>query len=253
MAVSAPNDEVLERLLAGLPVGWSTVPAVEADAIEWRFAVMLDDEYGYRVRDDAGIDTVCGELDLAIGLMRKQLRRFVGYHSKDLVFVHAGVVAHGRRAIVVPGHSFSGKSTLVAALVRAGAVYYSDEYAVLDRDGRVQPYREPLAMRDQSGSPTGALSAKDPGGEAGDDAIPIALVALLSYVAGAHGEVQELSSAQGVFAVLEHAIPVQDRPEQTLSVIRRALDGASVLAGERGEAEETANRLLEHLNASERS
>ena len=43
------------------------------------------------------------------------------------------IVTWGRgRAIVIPGRTFSGKSTLVAELVRAGATYYSDEYAVED-------------------------------------------------------------------------------------------------------------------------
>jgi uridine kinase len=41
--------------------------------------------------------------------------------------------------IAIPGRSFSGKTSLVTALVRAGAVYYSDEFAVIDRDGLVRP------------------------------------------------------------------------------------------------------------------
>jgi hypothetical protein len=41
--------------------------------------------------------------------------------AEDLVFIHAGVVGWRNRAIVMPGHSFSGKSTLVLALVEAGA------------------------------------------------------------------------------------------------------------------------------------
>ena len=48
------------------------------------------------------------------------------------VFVHAGAVAWQGRAIIIPGASLSGKSTLVAELVRAGATYLSDEFAVLD-------------------------------------------------------------------------------------------------------------------------
>jgi hypothetical protein len=42
--------------------------------------------------------------------------------------------------MVLPGKSFAGKTTLVAALVRAGAEYWSDEYAVLDANGDVHPY-----------------------------------------------------------------------------------------------------------------
>src|SRR3954468_18151763 len=43
------------------------------------------------------------------------------------VFVHGGVVGWGGGSSVLPGASFSGKTTLVAELVRPGAASYSDE------------------------------------------------------------------------------------------------------------------------------
>ena len=58
------------------------------------------------------------------------------------VFLHAGVVGWKGRAIVIPATSFSGKTTLVAELVKRGAQYYSDEYAVLDAEGKVEPFPE---------------------------------------------------------------------------------------------------------------
>jgi predicted ATPase len=36
------------------------------------------------------------------------------------VFVHAGVVGWKGQAILVPGRSYSGKTTLIAALMKAG-------------------------------------------------------------------------------------------------------------------------------------
>jgi len=61
------------------------------------------------------------------------------------------VVAWRGRAILLPGRSYVGKSTLVMELVRAGAVYYSDEYAVLDARGRVHPFAQPVALREPDG------------------------------------------------------------------------------------------------------
>src|SRR6059058_4219429 len=63
------------------------------------------------------------------------------------VFVHAGVVGWNNRAIVIPGLSHSGKTTLVKQLIEAGASYYSDEYAVLDEKGCVHSYPRPLGVR----------------------------------------------------------------------------------------------------------
>jgi hypothetical protein len=62
------------------------------------------------------------------------LRIYVGLHAPNQIFIHAGVVAHEGRVIVIPGLCMAGKATLVLALVRAAAVYYSDEFAVLDAE-----------------------------------------------------------------------------------------------------------------------
>lgn len=249
LALSAPDELILGRILAGAPAGWSPADAEpKGDEVEWTFAVTGDVDVGFRVRDGDGGITECGtDLDLVISLLRLQLRRFVGYHTPDLIFVHAGAVAHNGRAIVLPGHSFSGKSTLVAALVRAGAVYYSDEYAVFDESGRVLPYREPIALRTPAGVPGETLSAEQLGSRAGEDPVAVALLALTAYRPGARWEPTGLSRAQGLHALLEHAVPVRDRPEHTLSVLGRALENADVLHGERGESDETARSLLERL------
>jgi hypothetical protein len=52
--------------------------------------------------------------------------------------------------------SYSGKTTLVSELIRAGATYYSDEYAVIDERGRVH------AISAAAGSPfaSTAIAAK---------------------------------------------------------------------------------------------
>jgi hypothetical protein len=54
------------------------------------------------------------------------------------------------RAVILPGRSMSGKTSLVAALVKAGATYFSDEYAVLDKLGMVHPYIKTLSLRTDS-------------------------------------------------------------------------------------------------------
>ena len=73
------------------------------------------------------------------------------------LFVHAGVVRWRGMAIVIPGRSLTGKITPVLELVRLGAVYYSDEFAVLDDTGRVYPYRRSFVLRDQQTGSSGAL------------------------------------------------------------------------------------------------
>src|SRR5262249_23642102 len=149
--------------------GWTVAePTVSPDSLDWRLAVTIDDKFGYRVRDASANETATGDLELAIGLIRLQMRRFAGLHAHDLTFVHAGVVPHQKAAVMIPGHSFSGKSTLVEALVRRGAVYYSDEYAVIDEQGLVHPYREPLSLRDASNEVRTRLTAESLGSTSGE-------------------------------------------------------------------------------------
>ena len=73
---------------------------------------------------------------------------YVAEFSTPHLMMHAGVVAWKGKAIVLPGTSHAGKTTLVTALVEAGATYYSDEYAVLDAKGHVSPYARRLSLRD---------------------------------------------------------------------------------------------------------
>ena len=78
----------------------------------------------------------CADLELALGALEAELYFHVAELLRTTISIHAGVAVHRGRAIVTPGPAFSGKTTLIAALVRAGALYFSDEYAFLDKDGQ---------------------------------------------------------------------------------------------------------------------
>jgi hypothetical protein len=53
--------------------------------------------------------------------------------------------------------------------------------------------------------------------------------------------------------MLSHAVPAQTRPKATMQVISRALRGARVLEGERGEADGFADHLLQNVREGVRS
>jgi hypothetical protein len=69
-----------------------------------------------------GIHVLLAELSLAV------------VAASPLLCIHAGVVSTPRGLVVIPGQSGLGKTTLVAALVRAGFGYASDEALAIDRD-----------------------------------------------------------------------------------------------------------------------
>lgn len=167
------------------------------------------------------------------------------------VFVHAGVVAVNGRAALFPGHSFAGKSTLIATLVRAGALYYSDEYAVLTRDGLVAPFARRIATRDARGAPGPRLRPEDLGGNAGVTPVPIGAVIVTRYTPDAVWRPQPLTRGQTVLALLEHAVTARTRPDHTLDRVAASVGPTVVgLEGHRGSATDTARAIMQRLQAT---
>jgi hypothetical protein len=87
------------------------------------------------------------DIGAAARTLESRMHQYIAASTEAAVFVHAGVVGWDGRAAVIPGPSHSGKSTLVAALVNAGATYYSDEYAVIDLQGRDHAFPREIRLR----------------------------------------------------------------------------------------------------------
>jgi hypothetical protein len=247
LAVGASPPELLDRVRPYLPPGWRACPA---STVERRFALAIEETGTYAVTRDG--KTLGGgrgiELELALELLDSQMRLYIGRKAPNSIFVHAGAVAHRGKAIVMPAKSFGGKTTLVAALVRAGATYYSDEFAVLDQEGLVHPYAKPLSIRGdgwmQTDHPVDSF-----GGVAGEDALPLGAIVVTTYRSGAEWRPRRLSAGGGAMALVANAVPAQERPEEVLRTIARAAEAAVVIESDRGEAEEVAPQLLAELDA----
>jgi serine kinase of HPr protein (carbohydrate metabolism regulator) len=183
-------------------------------------------------------------------MLDQQIRLFIAGTARDWIFVHAGAVAVDDRAIVLPGPSFSGKTSLVAALVQAGATYFSDEYAVVDSEGRVHPYPRPLSIRSPDGSRTRERLVGELGGVAADRAAEVALVASLHYRPGTEWNARRISGGKAMTALLSNTVPAQDRPKECLRALKNAVSRAIAVEGERGEADSAAKALLQELKQS---
>jgi hypothetical protein len=179
--------------------------------------------------------------------LESDLRLFVADVARHRVFVHAGVVGWKGRAIVIPGRSYSGKSTLVSELVKAGATYYSDEYAVLDSRGRVHPFPKPLEMRDSGEYKQTKVEVEHFGGKTATKPIPVGLVMVTEYKAGAQWRPRQLSGGQAVLALLANTVSARRQPEKALGALERAVSGIPTLKGIRGEAEALAPSILARL------
>lgn len=196
---------------------------------------------------------VHNEKSLASGRSLKKLFKFfdtiirisVGESAKDLVFVHAGVVGWKGHAIVLPGDSFTGKSTLVAELVRNGAEYYSDDFAIIDKDGLVQPFARAISMRTDDGDfiPY-ELTLDQIGGRIGNKRIPIRLVLFTKYAARTRWNPRFLTPGQGILEVIPFILSLKPQPEFSLRVLNKVSDNAIIATGSRGGAKKFAKTLL---------
>jgi hypothetical protein len=239
IALGASDQGLLERVGRLLPPGCRGVDPASA---EQRFALVRDALSGYRVvGGDADFPTP--DLDVALQILDTVATTHLALNAVGKIFIHAGAVGVGGQAIVIPGISFSGKTSLVAALVAAGATYYSDEYAVLDARGYVHPYARALSIRGEDR--VGVDHAVEQiGGVAGVEALPIGAVVVTAYRPGAVWAPTRATTGRGVIALLEHCIPVRPRPDEALPALRAAAEGAVILEGERGEAADAAGALM---------
>lgn len=185
-------------------------------------------------------------LEEALNFLEHHLEEYVAQMSPDRIFVHAGVVAWKGKAIVIPGSSHSGKTSLVTALLAAGATYYSDEFAVIDDRGRVHPYLRALRIRDQDDLGR-RVTAEEMGARSGRGSLPVGLVASTRYEAGARWRPRRLSHGEAALELLSHTVPARFRPRQVLRVLDAAARPALALKGRRGEAAEVAGSLLEAM------
>jgi hypothetical protein len=90
---------------------------------------------------------------------------------RDFLFLHSGAVASPEGAILLPAPADHGKSTLVAALLRGGFSYMSDEYGVIDPvTARAYPYPRFITLDQATVERFGGLEERleDLNGRGGD-------------------------------------------------------------------------------------
>ena len=167
----------------------------------------------------------------------------VSQRARPHVFVHAGVVAWKGVAIVIPGPSQSGKSTLVSAFLRAGATYLSDEFAVFDTKGKVHPYPRPLSLRSGTGNKT-RLIPECFGAETSKCPLVVGMVIATHYRQSSRWKPRVLSRGQAMLTLLANGMSTRNRPKSNFRILSGAIEPASLLYGARGDADETVNTIL---------
>lgn len=184
-----------------------------------------------------------------LSYFESQIRLTIAEFADSRVFIHAGAVGWKGQAILLPATSFSGKSTLVAELVKRGALYYSDDYAVIDENGLLHPFHRDISLRDQTDEYKQVdFSIESFGGKISDQPIPIGMVLITKFQARrANHKIwkpQILSEGQGIMEILAHTIPIRHNPKFSLEVLNKVAKHAIICKSLRGNASEFATLLL---------
>jgi hypothetical protein len=153
--------------------------------------------------------------------------------------IHAGAVVWQGQALLLPGSSHSGKSTLVAELVRAGATYFSDEYALIDSEGQVHAYPRPMLLR--NAKPDAVTSPVEKPGTA---PASVRWILALRYEPGCIWNPVAADQAQGVLMLLRNTPHILATMPGIVSSFERAVAGAQCLTGCRPEAADAADEIL---------
>jgi hypothetical protein len=225
--VKCPANEIA-AVRARLPV--NSIPATPTE-VTHTVALRTDGRDRFSVRRGRSWKTRLQRLDVALQVLQKELYMCVAEHATTLVFIHAGVIQVDGTTIVFPGCSHSGKSTLVQSLLQAGAVYYSDEYAVFDEEGLVHPFALPIHLRLASGNRefvTPSLVGSAP--------VAPGVVAFATYRQNAVWQPRVLQPPEVMLRLIRHSIGIRRNPSFVLPVLKKVSVGARGFLGIRGDS-----------------
>ncbi|HYP27197.1 MAG TPA: hypothetical protein VE262_10810 [Blastocatellia bacterium] len=251
LGIRANDAEALDRFLENIPFKWKPARTHFVDRLYSILAggagprgkvrrFNLAYANSTRLARTMDMDSVFNEIGL-------DLKFHFAESARRRIFVHAGAVGWRGQAIVLPGRCATGKTSLVAELVRAGATYYSDEYAVFDARGRVHPFPMPLDIRDETGVHRTRLSVEAMGGEMGVKPLPVGMVLVSEYRPGATWRPRTLSSGEATLALMANTAVARRQPKAVFATLLEAVSRAQVFKGVRGEAGEMVDALLKRL------
>ena len=190
----------------------------------------------YELRNGAEIVAAGNHLPQLLGAFTAHAEFLIAQQAPEHLFVHAGAVVWQGMGVVMPGHSLSGKTSLVRAFLEAGATYYSDEYAVLDRQGHVHPYPRPLAIRGGPGGATTRVPARTLGARVGRIAVPVGLILVTTHRPGVTWRPRCIARSRAAIALMAHAVAARGDPRHSMPILAATVRSAVAFAGPRGEA-----------------
>ncbi len=206
-------------------------PSTSGGRVDLHYAITAEGPGLYDLERDHGGLRREVDAETAIAELVADLPGIVVRLRPGTVIVRAGVVAAGPQAVVVLGPAGSGRSTLLGALVAAGADLYADGLVAIEPSGRVLP----MAI--------GPMEGQAPGADR--PALPIAAIVDTAFVDGVDWEPAEVTGARAVLPLLGHLVAPPATTPATRALVTRLAEHVLTLRGPRPEAADVAAEILE--------
>jgi hypothetical protein len=197
--------------------------------------------------DDVVVASSSRAIDLAPDLMRV-VDDAVVQRLTTLRAVHAGAVLWCGRALLLPGGTHAGKSSLVTELLRRGATYFSDEYALIDSGGLVHPYPRSLLVRNGHPEQVPMLPAEC-NASIGEIPASIGWILSLQYLPSCSWNVMAITQSEALLTLLRNTPHMLEESPDMIRIFERAVTGASCYTGCRSEAADAVDHILRLINS----
>jgi hypothetical protein len=158
--------------------------------------------------------------------------------------IHAGAVTLNGRALLIPGSTHAGKSSLVAQLLRNGANLLSDEYALIDNRGCVHAYPRPMLLRNGSHKQSPVLP-EELNANFAEGPANVGWILALHYDPQAGWHVEEISQGEAVILLLSNTPHEMEQSPEMISHFSCMSADAACYSGTRGDFTEATERILE--------
>lgn len=216
---------------------------IPSDEAEIKIQVLSNPD-GFDVFVDGGkISSAQTQSDAALATV-KALDDAVVRRLRTVRAVHAGAVVLKGRALLIPGSTHAGKSSLVAELLRCGASHLSDEYALVDQIGRVHAYPRPLLLRNGTPKQTLVLPS-DLNSSFTMESVPVGWIVAVDYDPGGSWNIHEMSQGEAVMLLLRNTPHEMAQSPEMVELFMRSVAGAECYQGTRGDVVEAADRVFD--------
>ena len=207
----------------------------DADADEPTFEIVLDSDRYRIVRNDDRSSFEVSAPSL-VPCLEAEITQFLVRTLSNRVLLHAACVTRGGRAVVMPGESGRGKTTLSATLVRRGCGYLSEELTLVDLSSRtITPFPKAFSLKPPSfglleglvPDPAGAGSEPiwhlDPEdlrpGSVATEAAPVDWVVFPFFEAGTDLRLEALTPGETTLGLFENMVNVARHKAAGLDVL----------------------------------